>query len=404
MLIEKNIGKKFQFVDSYEDAEIIWDHENSESMPISVRFYDDLKGDNLEFKRRFLSDRCILDDFGRKDVVATIFYLVNCIQEICPSEEELDHFGRFRFEASCQAKFDIMDQNLVQHEIDGLCNEMGLVASKRQSRFFISHDIDSIYGSFLQDGLWAVKNMKVGVILNLIAWEICRNPHWKNIDKVLQINNEYDVRSTFFWLAKKGVGSYGIKNADYDLRKEKDLLINVQEKGSYNGLHKTSFETDFATELQLGGLENNWNRYHFLKFRTHEDWANISNSPIEFDCSLGFAEHYGFRNSFGMAFQPYDIKNERPYDFVEAPLHFMDGTFSGYMGYEISSIANLVIQFYERNSLNCDLSILWHNTHFSMYKYGGYLQEYKKILAFLYEAKLENVSPIELINENKLLW
>ena len=48
---------------------------------------------------------------------------------------------------------------LKQHSIQG---------KNRLSKFFISHDIDTIYGSFLQDGLWAVKNKKVGVVLKLI--------------------------------------------------------------------------------------------------------------------------------------------------------------------------------------------------------------------------------------------
>jgi hypothetical protein len=135
-----------------------------------------------------------------------------------------------------------------------------------------------------------------------------------------------------------------------------------------------------------------------------EDWPKLSDSSIKLDCSLGFAEHYGFRNSYGKAFQPFDIVSNKPYDFIEAPLHFMDTTFHQYLKTDVHTIGTTVIDFFEQNKLNCDISLLWHNTFFTDYKYNSYLKEYKKILCYIYENKIEVISPLQLIEENKLTW
>lgn len=405
-LIEKNINYNFQFVDNIDTAEIIWDHEHLRSEPIAINFYDDLKKVSLNtYKNLFLKDLSIFTLDNKKDTIATVFYMVNCMQEFNSEEDSFDRFGRFKYDFSYQAKFKNTEKNLVQNEIDNLVNKWNLKISKTKSDFFISHDIDTIYGSFLQDGFWALKKMKIGVILNLIALELSKKPHWKNIDRIIKINSDYEIKSTFFWLVNKGNGLQNIKNADYNVKKEQNLLKKVKEANFINGLHKSSSNESINEELEKTGLNNcTYNRYHFLKFKSHKDWVKISNSNLKFDCSLGFAEHYGFRNSYGKAFQPFDIINEKPYDFIEAPLNFMDGTFHKYLKLPRNEVAKIIIDFYEENKYNCNFSLLWHNTYFTDYKYNSFLNEYKKILGYIYENKIQCTTPEKLINDNILTW
>ena len=402
-LIEININYQFEFVNNIDDVVIIWDHEHPKSEIIATDFYSSIKND-LPLNFIWNSDIAILNEKNNKDVIATIFYMVNCIQELNLKSDDIDSFGRYKYESSYQYKLGNIDQNLVQKEIDKLCVNWNITPVNEKSTFFISHDIDTIYGSFLQDGFWALKNLRVDIIFNLIVWEVTKKPHWKNIDNIIKINSEYDIRSTFFWLVNKGKGFQNVKNADYDIIKEKDLLNKVSLSKSNNGLHKSSSKMSIDEELDKGNLETTLNRYHFLKFKTHEEWSKISESRLNFDCSLGFAEHYGFRNSYGKAFQPFDVKNNKPYNFVEAPLHFMDGTFHKYMKVDSKDIARRIIDFYDNNPTNCDFSLLWHNTYFTDYKYGSFLKVYKSIIEFIYENKIQCITPKELINKNKLSW
>ncbi len=409
-IIEKSKNVTFEWVNSAEEGELIWDHTKENSQYINLNFYELLKNSKTENKSAFKhgiifrSTQEIKSLQGEKDVLATIFYMINCLQELVPSKDDLDAFGRFKYDKSYQNKYDSIENNLVQNEIDVFCMQHNLMGSDVKSSVFVSHDIDTIYGSFFQDGFWALKHMNIGVILNLIFWEITRRPHWKNMDQIMKINSEYDIRSTFFWLVNKGKGLQGILNADYSIAKEKVLLDSVERNGFVNGLHKSSSAMSLNEEISKSGLESKFNRYHFLNFLPHRDWDKLSESNISLDGSLGFAERYGFRNSYGKAFQPFDINADKPFDFVEAPLNFMDCTFHKYMKVPTDSVGQTIIDFYEKNPVNCDFSLLWHNTYFTNYKYGGFLKEYKKVLSFFYENKVRCVSPQDLINENRLEW
>lgn len=400
-LIEKNQSITFEFQTQKSGTKLIWDHLDLESHYIHIDFYNLIR--NKDFKFKINDTISIVDEKGRIDLIASIFYKVNCLQEF-GNPAELDEYERFKYLSSYQFKFNLIEENLVQNEINQFLKQHSIEGKNRQSRFFISHDIDTIYGSFLQDGLWAVKNRKVGVVLKLILNEVSGKPHWRNIDKILKISNEYDVYTTFFWLVNQGVGLANIKNSDYKIDKQKDLIDLVEKSGSFNGIHKSCTSDSFKTELKKSNLKTTFNRYHFLKFLPEIDWEILSESPIQLDCSLGFAEHYGFRNSYGKAFQPYDVFNDQPYNFVEAPLHFMDTTFHQYLKTPKSKIGDIVIDFYEKNNQNCDFSLLWHNTYFTDYKYNSYLSEYKKILGYIYENKIEVLSPNQIIEENKLQW
>ena len=404
--MEKNIGSSFALCNKPEEAALCWDHENPASEPLALGFYESLQQEDEGLSMKYFrkSPEIFAAD-ERKDAIASIFFMINCMQEFKAPNEQFDRFGRYKYECSYQNRFQNIQQNLVQKEMDVLADRWNLKGARTASNFFISHDIDTIYGSFLQDGYWALKNLKIGVVFNLLLYELAGKPHWRNIDRIIKINSEYDVRSTFFWLVNQGPGLHQVMNADYKIKKEQKLLQKVVSAGFANGLHKSSSEQSIDEELEITGLENcTWNRYHFLKFKSHEDWRKIADSKLDFDASLGFAEHYGFRNSYGMAFQPFDFQNGTPYNFIEAPLTFMDGTFHKYMNLPRNEVARIIIDFFEKNKFNCNFSLLWHNTYFTDYKYHTFLSEYKKVMRFIYENKIQCVTPDELIKTNVLTW
>lgn len=400
-LIANNQQMVFEHVDYPEYADIIFDHTLKNSQPISTYFYTELSKEApvLNHPKFFEEEPIICTENGESDHVATIFYMVNCLQEYSLESEDLDKFERFRYRSSYQYKFNCIEDNLVQKVIDQLITSWKHTPSQIQSSLFISHDIDEIYASFLQDGFWSLKNFKPLAILQLFINEIIRKPHWKNMDKMMDINDEYDIKTTFFWLVNKGKGDLGIRNADYDILKEKSLLDLVEKRGFINGLHKSASDMTIDQEIDKGKLTTTINRYHFLKFQPAKDWSKISDSKLNFDSSLGFAEHYGFRNSYGRSFQPFNIKSQQLYDFIETPLNFMDRTLQGYMKLDKKYAGDTIINFIETNKHNCHISILWHNKFFTNYKFSGYLAEYKKVLEYIYENKFKCLTPVEIVND-----
>lgn len=405
-LIEKNKNLSFVFVPDAAQAQLTFDHTLASSQNIALNFYKSVSSEqpSLHHHHFFTNRPMIETEEGRPDHIATIFYMVNCLQEHVHDQQCLDGFNRFKYEFSYQKKFGNIEQNLVQQYIDTLAGHWGLKGSTTKSAFFISHDIDTIYGSLTQDGLWAIKKGRLDIALKLMANSVIGQPHWKNIDRILKMHSEYDIKSTFFWLVNKGMGEMGIQNADYRIEKEQKLLDMVRQHKSVNGLHKSVSAMSIDEELDKGKIENPFNRYHFLRFLPRTDWPKIHASRLEFDASLGFAEHYGFRNSYGSAFQPYDLINKQPYNFVEAPLNFMDTTFHKYMKVPRHTIADTIVAFYEKNRENCLFSLLWHNTYFTQYKYNGFLEQYKKLIAYFYESKTVCVTPQQIIEQSRITW
>lgn len=405
-LIAHQQGLSLDFVAEAGEGTLIFDAADLRSQPIALDFYARLRQPDADLSHTaiFPQAQLIRAADGRPDRLATIFYMVNCLQELRPKTEDLDRFGRFRYEKSYQHRFNSITDNQVQGLIDACLQDWGWKGQARPSGFFVSHDIDSIYGSLTEDGFWALKRGRIDVLLRVVANMLIGRPHWRNMDVILRLNTEYDVKSTFFWLVNKGPGESGIKNADYRIEKEQDLPALVAQKGFHNGLHKSCSPMSIDAELDKLGRPTTFNRYHFLRFLPHVDWPKIAASRLDFDSSLGFAEHFGFRNSFGMPFQPFDLSSGKPFDFVEAPLTLMDSTLNRYMGIPVAQMGQRIIDFCEANPTNCVFAFLWHNTYFTDYKYGGLIAPYKQVLAYIHERQLPVYSPQDIVAQYRMAW
>lgn len=331
-----------------------------------------------------------------------IFYLINSIGEIKDSLASVDELSRFRYTNSLQKNIGITENlvlDLMIKEINQTELKNVYAINNHRSYFFLSHDIDSLYGSFKQDGLWALKQGRPDILLKLFVDLIMAKPAWFNIDYIMDLENEHSFKSTFFWLVNRGKIDARQSNSDYDITsaKVKATINNVEKREFENGLHKSISKEDFKEELRKLPVKVISNRYHYLKFNLPQGYKDIENSGLQLDASLGFAEHYGFRNSYGYPFHPFNFEQEKPFSFLEVPLNIMDGTFQRYMNLPVHKTADTIIAFLESNRKNCLLSILWHNTFFTNYKYKGYLKEYKKILLYLYENKFQNINQSEIL-------
>ena len=397
-IIENYSKVSFDIVPDKSTADIVIDHKDENSIPISNKFYDNLDSNNFNHNIIFPKEPIIKDETDRPDYISSIFYIINSLQEYKSDPEDEDELGRFLYEKSWQKKYNVIERNLVLEYIFEFLNFIKVEKKNDfNSKIFVSHDIDKMNGSFLQDGFWALKKGRFDIVLSLIFKEIFNKKDWVNIDKILKIESEYDIKSTFFWLVNKGIGKDNIKNADYSIKRYSALLENIENKGAYNGLHKSCSDQSIDEELSLLPKATTYNRHHYLNFKLPALYDDIENSKINFDSGLGFVEHYGFRNSFAMPFHPFNLQEDKPYSFVEMPLMMMDGTFQEFMLLPVSTSADTAIAFFEKHKTNSYLSLLWHNTFFTNYKYGGYREEFIKIIKYLYDTNFEFVTPEDLM-------
>lgn len=340
---------------------------------------------------------------GEPDYISTAFFCVTSLQEFKDSDP--DALGRFQYKNSYQAKLDNPNQNIVQTCFDKIADALQIDHRPERTSFFLSHDIDAIHGALLEDGFNVLKKGRIDLFLSLIFNAATGKPHWLNIDQILKIESEYDCRSAFYWIVNKGKVGKKLENADYTFTSGKiqQLLANVAANGSENGLHKSLSHESFQEEIKKFGSLPLGNRYHYLKFNLPAGYEAIEEAGISLDASLGFSEQCGFRNSYGLPFNPFNFRKKKPFSFVEVPLHIMDRTFfSKRTG--VNHVEKEIFDFFESNKENCVLSVLWHNNFFSEYKYREYLSLYKKILKYIYENNFATISQSEIIKNYRMVW
>jgi peptidoglycan/xylan/chitin deacetylase (PgdA/CDA1 family) len=413
-LIAANKQAVFNYTNSSENADLIISNSINSGIYLDFNFYKKINNNDFNVQNPLnteggYSDLNLnkIDNYSTNkiDLLAAIFYLVNCLQEY--NSTALDVHQRFQFSASWQAQTGTITDNTVQTLINlFLENQPRLahLATKiRESCMFLTHDIDGLYNAWRTEGLWAAKNFRLDKILHLLYLEAIRRPAWFNIDDILKLHSEYDMRSTFFFLTEKGRNTEGVTHADYDVKlpKIQQLFSNINTQKSEIGLHKSALiNLDFNSELNKLPLSKiKSNRFHFLKFQLPEAWQTMEHAGVDLDASLGFAEQYGFRNSYGLPFSPYNFETQKAMNLMVTPLNIMDGTISHYMGMPDSEVAKTVIEFLEKHRKDAILSLLWHNREFSPFRYGAYLGIYKEILRYLHEAKMPTITASEAIEK-----
>ncbi|MGC3947440.1 MAG: hypothetical protein QM762_23480 [Chryseolinea sp.] len=330
------------------------------------------------------------------DPIASAFQMVNALQE-CEAPE-YDDLNRYQYSTSYQKRLNNVNDNLVQKCFDSISSKLRLPLRSTRTRFFLSHDIDIVYGAILEDGNNVLRKGRIDLFLKMLFNVAIARPEWLNMDKIMAIESEYDCKSMFFWIVNKGRINKREENADYSFR---SLPIQrhfnaVAKNGFENGLHKSISPESFREELTKFGHAAYANRYHFLKFRLPEAWHDVEGAGLRLDASLGFSAEMGFRNSYGLPFNPYNFKERRAFSFVEAPLHIMDRTFYQYKKQTPAEARIAIFDFFERNRSNCVLSVLWHNNFFTDYKFKGYLALYKDILAYISENNFRTISAREI--------
>lgn len=341
----------------------------------------------------------ILSNDNTPDYLATAFYHINCLQEYqdCP----LDDLNRFPYVNSLQHRHDNIQVNIGQYCFDQLAKELGIKSKKKKTRFFLTHDIDSVYGAILQDGFNVLKKGRIDIFFQLLFRAAIGKPDWLNMDLIMKLESVYDCKSVFYWLVNKGRLNSREINADYDFFNPKiqNIYKSVSDKGFENGIHKSISKDGFESELIKFDKKPIGNRYHYLKFNLPSGFDAIEESGLKLDSSLGFAEKMGFRNNYGLPFTPYNFAQKRPYSFVEVPLHIMDRTFFQYDRKSPEKATMAILDFLEKNKENCVLSILWHNNFFTDYKFKGYLKMYKAILEYICLGDFKTISQQEIIED-----
>ena len=161
-----NKGIQYVLVNSKSEADlIISDHEESD-IRISKEFYIKLQQRKFDHSHHFIKQCLLIDSTGYIDYLSSAFYILTAIQEI--DSEEVDEFGRYKYVSSFQYKFGNVKENIVQNIFNELMNSVEKLnkspKKKSSSKIFLSHDVDCVYGSVVQDSFYNVKKSSLNFL------------------------------------------------------------------------------------------------------------------------------------------------------------------------------------------------------------------------------------------------
>jgi hypothetical protein len=322
------------------------------------------------------------------DLLGAAFLMLTRYEEMVRSER--DNHERFSAHTSLAHEEGLLDRPLVNEWLEVLRSCLrrlwpALRFRDRRYRLVLTHDVDHAWVA-QHIPLWRVVRSlgadvllrrEPGLAMRRTAAYLTRNTdadpanrfHW-----IMDCSEDAGVQSTFFFHAHKGNGPY---DADYTPRHPwiQRLLRRIHARGHHIGLH-TSYDT-FRDPERTGGEvdvlrstcasldieQPEWGvRQHYLRWENPTTWRNAAECGLDFDSTLSFADHAGFRCGTCYEYPVFDLVQRRPLRLRERPLIAMEGSLLTYQGLSHDEAGRSMLALSDTcRRFAGDFVLLWHN-------------------------------------------
>ena len=321
------------------------------------------------------------------DILGSTFFLLSGYEETIKPDR--DQFGRFPFSASLAFQEGFLDRPIVNEYVEVLwwCISQLWPGLKRKTHIFKmipTHDVDLPFlclGTFFDllqriGGDLIKRKTPLGAMSTIYNYYtakfgIKKDP-FDTFDWIMDNSERVGLRSAFYFMSS-GKTKYDVYYpVEHPLIQ--GLLKRIMERGHEIGFHP-SYEAGFNhviwnNELQLlkkhcQGARIKGGRHHFLRIRLPLTWRFWANAGMEYDSSLAFPGHPGFRSGTCYEYPVFDVENRNTLVLRERPLIVMGRTVMDdrYMGLGTDEEAwNTISKLKERCKLfNGIFTLLWHN-------------------------------------------
>lgn len=215
----------------------------------------------------------------------------------------------------------------------------------------MTHDLDVVAGWPLFAAMRWLELMHKGEVgrairaMGAALGAIGSGPVKRSVDRMLSIEGAAGVRATWFVLAgKPSFDSWRRGDVTYRLDgpAARALLEALTQAKHEVGLHG-SLGTAESSELmqqertlvqRMTGAAPAGIRQHFLRMRPGVTAIHARTAGFSYDSTFGFADRSGFRLGTADVVQSWNAATGSPIDLMQAPLAWMDRTFSKYQGEE----------------------------------------------------------------------
>ena len=316
------------------------------------------------------------------DIFAASFFLISRYEEYLPVKSDVH--GRFDAAKSLAFKHGFLEEPIIH-----IWAEM---FKKRLIAFFPDLKTKEPEYKFLStidiDNAWA--HLNKGIIRTLLSYVKLlfrfNTPALKIKTKVLlkkyadpydnygfmdKIHKTYGIQPITFVLFSKFSAfdkNPSIKNKQFrDLIKrisshsEMGIHPSYQSNKSYDILQK---EKSALEKLIERSIEKS--RQHYLKLKMPTTYENLIRLGIQYDFSMGYSSHVGFRAGITIPFNFFNLKTNKETPLEIVPFAIMDVCFTDYLKIEpekaLKTIKKIISSVKKVNGL---FSSLWHNETFS---------------------------------------
>jgi hypothetical protein len=319
------------------------------------------------------------------DIIASTFFMLSRWEETV--QPQSDQHDRFPATASVAFKQGFLDRPIVDEYALILREWLKRLLPNwrpRPHRFSVklSHDIDLVRhyptlpaaareaaGDVVKRGSLAQAGR---TIFDSFAerWSPDRSPSYRGIQALADISARSGLpKAAFYFMASEP----GPIEGDYNPASPhmQRCIRSLQQQGFEVGFHPgyATFlnpERLLAEKLRLDavlGLTKYGGRQHFLRFKVPDTWRHWERAGLEYDSTMGYADHEGFRCGTCHRFRPFDLEQNREMNLWEIPLIAMDVTLSVYRNMDPGSAAKRLLELTLRcKSVGGIFTLLWHNT------------------------------------------
>ncbi|QNH60822.1 DUF7033 domain-containing protein [Hymenobacter sediminicola] len=313
------------------------------------------------------------------DLISAAFYLLSGWQEFF--SDERDRHDRFPYVASVQHRYGFVTVPVVNYYFDILKTavEHATGQSLMPRRWaagapfatFVTHDIDELRSAWKVPAKAALQRRDWLGFGQQIWRHLTQPDAWDNLEIVHKTVTGYGAKSTFFMLPEHKKASNGTPNADYAMPMVRKRVTELARNGSELAVHGSIGTATNPQQLQqqraqlpgtVAGV-----RFHYLGWEPRITPTMLDSQLFKYDTTLGFAEHFGFRNSYCRPFHPFDFTRRLACTFLEIPLNVMDATLHhpNYLQLAPDEILPaLMPMFQEIERFGGVCTLLWHNDHF----------------------------------------
>ncbi|MBW3128358.1 DUF7033 domain-containing protein [Hymenobacter profundi] len=334
------------------------------------------------------------------DIISAAFYLLSGWQEY--HSEERDQHGRFPYAASVQKQYDFVTVPVVNYYFDVMKTAVEHAtgqslpprrwANNAPFAACITHDVDNLYSAWKAPAKAAWQRRDWLGFGRQLWRHFTRKDAWDNLEEVQEAVAAYGAKSTFFFLTEHREAADGTPNADYSIQRHLPQLQRLAATGAEIQLHGSIGTSTDARRVmeETSVLPINRAfpaiRFHYLNWEPRTTPALLEDVVFEYDSTLGFAEHFGFRNSCCLPFHPFNFQSGETCRFLEIPLNVMDTTLHHPRYLQLSPdevLSALIPMLLEIELFGGVCTVLWHNQNFDPANMHNGPRQFHELMRYL---------------------